>query len=49
MKNRLAIGSLILLSASVAHSASFDCAKASTFVEKAICSGNPPIFSSGQK
>jgi uncharacterized protein len=38
MKNRLAIGSLILLSASVAHSASFDCAKASTFVEKAICS-----------
>ena len=37
MKNCLAVGAAVLLSSSLAHSASFDCAKASTFVEKAIC------------
>ncbi len=38
MKNCLAIGAAALLSSPLAHSASFDCTKASTFVEKAICS-----------
>ena len=38
MKSRLAIVTLIFLSSSAANSASFDCMKASTFVEKSICS-----------